>query len=246
VRDLTQWLRLLLADGQYEGRTLIDKASLDRAHIPAVVKGGDAKTGTPSFYGFGWNVGYREHGVEWSHAGAFSAGARSLVHLIPGEQLGIIVLANAFPTGVPEGIAATFFDLVFADRPTRDWVSEANTIFETGYKDSMKASLAYAKPPSSPAPPLPASAYAGEYRNDYVGEAKVIDSNGSLFLELGPAGKRFLLAPFNRDVFVYSPFAEAPTARMGVTFVIGPDGGAREVTIEDLNEEGLGRLARSP
>ena len=39
---------------------------------------------------------------------------RTLVHLIPGERLGIVVLSNAFPTGVSEGIAATFFDLVFA------------------------------------------------------------------------------------------------------------------------------------
>jgi hypothetical protein len=92
------------------------------------------KTGSPAFYGLGWNVDYREHGVEWSHAGAFSAGARTLVHLIPGEQLGIAVLSNAFPTGVPEGIAASFFDLVFIGRPTRDWMAYANEIYESGYK----------------------------------------------------------------------------------------------------------------
>jgi hypothetical protein len=245
VRDLAQWLRLLLANGQYEGRQLINEAALDRAHIPAIVKGVDPKIGIPAFYGFGWNVDYRGHGVEWSHAGAFSAGARTLVRLIPGEQLGIVVLSNAFPTGIPEAIAGTFFDSVFFGRPTRDRVAEANAIFETGYKESMKASLVYAKPPASPASPLPASAYVGEYRNDYVGEAKVVaDSNGSLYLNLGPAGKRFLLATFNRDLFVYSPFAEAPTARMGVSFLIGPDGKASEVTVEDLNEEGLGRLTR--
>ena len=38
--------------------------------------------------------------------------------------------------------------------------------------------------------------------------------------------------------------AEAPKARMGVSFLIGPDGKAAEVTIEDLNEYGLGRLTR--
>src|SRR5262249_57048539 len=124
-----------------------------------IVKGVDPKTGIPAFYGFGWNVAYREHGVEWSHAGAFSAGARTLVHLIPGEQLGIVVLSNAFPTGVPEGIAATFFDLMFTGQPTKDWVAVANQVFETGYRDSMKASLAYATRPASPAPPLATAAY---------------------------------------------------------------------------------------
>ena len=244
ARDMAQWLRLLLADGRHEGRQLIDKAALHRAHVPAIVRGTDPATGAASFYGFGWNVDYREHGVEWSHAGAFSAGARTMVHLIPGEQLGVAILSNAFPTGVPEGIAATFFDLVFKDGPTRDWVALANEVFETGYKDMMKPSLAYEKPPESPAAALPASAYTGDYGNDYVGDAKVVETGGSLALHLGPAGKRFPLTHFNRDVFVYNPVAEAPKARMGVSFLIGPDGKAAEVTIEDLNEYGLGRLTR--
>ncbi|MGE4080149.1 MAG: DUF3471 domain-containing protein, partial [Reyranella sp.] len=108
----------------------------------------------------------------------------------------------------------------------------------------MKGSLAYATPPAPRAPALPASAYVGDYRNDYVGDAKVTESGGSLFLLLGPAGKRFPLAHFNRDLFVYLPFVETPSWRVGVTFVIGPDGRASEVTIEDLDEEALGRLAR--
>jgi CubicO group peptidase (beta-lactamase class C family) len=244
ARDLAQWLRLVLANGQYEGRQVIAKAALEQAHVPAIVRGVDPKTGAAAFYGLGWNVDYREHGVEWSHAGAFSAGARTLVHLIPGEQLGIAVLSNAFPTGVPEGIAATFFDLVFTGRPTRDWVAVANEVFEAGYKEMLKPSLAYATPPASPASALPVSAYVGDYGNDYVGDAKVTESGGSLFLALGPAGKRFPLAHFNRDVFVYAPMAEAPKARMGVSFLIGPDGTASEVTIEDLNDNGMGRLTR--
>lgn len=244
ARDMTQWLRLLLSDGQHQGRQVIAKEALLQTHVPASVRSVDPNRGAAAFYGLGWNIDYREHGVEWSHAGAFSAGARTLVHLLPGEQLGIVVLANAFPTGVPEGIARTFFDLVFAGSVTRDWVAYANEIFESSYKEMMKPSLAYATLPASPAASLPLSAYLGDYRNDYVGEAKVAESGGVLYLHLGPAGKRFPLTHFNRDVFVYTPMAEAPKARSGVSFLIGPDGKAGEVTIEDLNEYGLGRLTR--
>ena len=244
ARDMAQWLRLLLANGQHEGRQVIAKEALQQTHVPASVRGVDPNTGAAAFYALGWNVDYREHGVEWSHAGAFSAGARTLVHLIPGEQLGIVVLSNAFPTGVPEGIAKTFFDLVFVGSPARDWVAYANEIFDAGYKEMMKPSLAYVTPPAAPAPALPISAYMGEYRNDYIGDAKVTESGGSLFLHVGPAGRRFPLAHFNRDVFVYTPMAEAPKARSGVSFLIGPDGKASEVTVEDLNEYGLGRLTR--
>lgn len=244
ARDLAQWLRLLLASGNHNGRQLIAKPALEQAHLPAIVRSVDPRTGTPSFYGLGWNVDYREHGVEWSHAGAFSAGARTYVRLIPGEQLGIVVLSNAFPTGVPEGIAATFFDLVFAGGPTRDWVAYWTEIYETGFKATMKGALAYATQPAPVAPALPISAYVGDFRNEYVGDAKVVESGGSLFLLLGPAGKRFPLVHFNRDLFVYLPFMETPGWRVGVNFLIGPDGRASEVTIEDLDEDGLGRLAR--
>ncbi|MBS0524385.1 MAG: beta-lactamase family protein [Proteobacteria bacterium] len=247
ARDMAQWLRLLLNDGRHDGKQVIDKAALDQTHVPAVVRGTDPQTGVTGFYGLGWNVDYREHGVEWSHAGAFAAGARTTVRLVPRARLGIVVLANAFPTGVPEGIAQTFLDYVFAGSPTRDWVAFANQVFDTAYREMMKPSEAYATPPAAPAPPLPNAAYAGAYRNDYVGDARVEDSGGGggLFLILGPSGnRRFPLTPFNRDLFVYSPFAETPQARIGVTFLIGPDGKASAVTIEDLNEYGLGTLAR--
>ncbi len=244
ARDLAQWLRLLLADGEHGGRPLIHKEALQQAQVPAIVRRIDPKTGAASFYGYGWAIDYREHGVELNHAGAFSAGARTLAHLIPGEQLAIAVLTNAFPTGVPEGIAATFFDLVFKGEPTRDFVAAANQAFEAFYKEMMKPSLAYATFPASRAAALPVAAYVGDYGNDYVGNARVVESGGALYLQLGPAGKRFPLTHFNRDVFVYSPMTEAPKARLGVSFLVGPDGKAAQVTIEDLNDYGLGTLKR--
>jgi CubicO group peptidase (beta-lactamase class C family) len=249
ARDMAQWLRLLLADGAFDGRALIDKAALQRAYVPASVRGVDPFTGGGAFYGFGWNVDYREHGVEWGHAGAFTAGARTLVHLVPGEQLGVVVLSNAYPTGVPEGIAVTFLDLVFKGEPSRDWVAFANDSFDAGYREMMKPSLAYATPPATPSASraaLPAAAYVGDYGNDYLGAARVVeDAGGTLYLHLGPAGRRFPLTHFNRDVFTYNPMAEAPRARLGVTFLVGPDGKAVEVTIENLNDYGLGRLTRT-
>jgi CubicO group peptidase (beta-lactamase class C family) len=245
ARDMAQWVRLVLNDGKFADRQVIEKAALDQTRIPANVREVDPQTGAPGFYGLGWNVDYRAHGVEWSHAGAFAAGARTTVRLVPGARLGIVVLTNAFPTGVPEGIAQTFLDYIFTGSPARDWVALANRMFETGYKDMMKASDAYVMPPASPAPRLPNATYAGDYRNDYVGDAKVTESSSGLFLVLGPSGdRRFPLTHFNRDLFVYSPFQETPQARMGVTFLIGADSKASAVTIEDLNEYGLGTLER--
>ena len=188
VRDLAQWLRLELANGQRDGQQLIKKEALEQTHLPAIVRSVDPKTGIAGFYGLGWNVDYRERGVEWSHAGAFSAGARTLVHLVPGEQLGIVVLTNAFPSGVPEGLAATFFDLVFAGKPSRDWVAHWNEIYDTNLgSGAQKAAMApYVTKPTPVAPALPLQAYAGTYANDYVGEARIAEEGGILALRIGP------------------------------------------------------------
>ena len=62
-----------------------------------------------SFYGLGWNVEFGRYGQSWTHAGAFSAGARTQVTLFPDAKLGIVVLGNGFwPSGVPEGLADDF------------------------------------------------------------------------------------------------------------------------------------------
>ena len=62
---------------------------------------------------------------------------------------------------------------------------------------------------------------------------------------LGPAGRRFPLKHFNRDLFLYAPYAESPGWTVGVTFQIGPDGRASQVTFENLDEDGNGTLKRT-
>jgi hypothetical protein len=71
----------------------------------------------------------------------------------------------------------------------------------------------------------------------------VEDTGGGLFLVLGPSAPRATGACRSpSDLFVYSPAQEQRQARVGVTFLIGPDGKASAVTIEDLNDYGLGTL----
>jgi hypothetical protein len=83
-------------------------------------------------------------------------------------------LSNAFQRA-PEGLP-TRSSIWFVGSPTRDWVAYVNEIFDAGYMEMMKPSLAYATLPATPAPALPASAYLGDYRNDYVGDAKITES----------------------------------------------------------------------
>jgi CubicO group peptidase (beta-lactamase class C family) len=246
VRDLAQWLRLQLATGKLGDRQIIDAAALEQTHVPAIVRSVDSGTGAVGFYGLGWNVDYRAHGVEWSHAGAFSAGARTVAHLLPGERLGLVVLSNAFPTGVPEGLVASFLDLLFEGKPSRDWIAHWNALYDGQFGSlALRAAQApFARPPAVASPAQPFQAYVGSYANDYVGEATIEDAGPELVLRLGPAGRRYALKHFDRDLFVYTPQPEAPTWPSSLSFSLGPDGKASAVTIDDFNGDGLGVLPR--
>jgi CubicO group peptidase (beta-lactamase class C family) len=247
VKELGQWMRLQLANGKYEGEQLISAEAIGQTHLPIMYRGPNPSTGRPAFYGLGWNVEYGEEGtVQVGHAGAFSQGARTTVSLIPSEKLGIVVLANAFPTGIPEGMAATFFDLVHHGKAKRDWVDAWNKIFEGAYGPASYAPLVarYAQPPVILSPALSHSAYVGTYTNDYIGDVQVIDKDGGLALRAGPNKKTFPLKHYDHDIFIYYPYPEIPDYPSAVTFTIGADQKGMQVVIDDLNSNGQGVLTR--
>lgn len=247
ARDLAQWMRLELANGVRDGQPLIAADALAATHVPLFQRGNNPVTGAPEFYGLGWNVEYGRHGLSWGHAGAFSAGARTLVTLYPDAGLGIVVLTNAFPTGVPEGIADTFFDTVFDGRVEKDWVAAWNDAYSGLFGPAIAAAkAAYAKAPEPATPALADAAYAGSYANNYFGTATVSSRDGALSVAVGPEGKTvWPLRHFDRDIFLYFPAEEMPDMPIAARFSIGPDGRATALTLEALDDYGLGTFSRT-
>ncbi|HKU96891.1 MAG TPA: serine hydrolase [Vineibacter sp.] len=247
ARDLAQWMRLELADGTYAGKRLIAAAALEEARVPLMARGVNPVTGGASFYGLGWNIEFGRHGPTRGHAGAFSVGARTLVTLYPKAGLGILVLSNAFPSGVPEGLSDSFADLVFTGKVEKDWIKPWNDVYDGLFGAAVAAAkAAYGTRPTPAAAALPLAAYIGRYNNAYVGDALVTDRNGVLTLSVGPGGARsYALTHFDRDLFLYFPSAELPDMPQAVRFAIGPNGKATDVTIESLNDWGMGTLKRS-
>ena len=247
VRDLAEWMRLELGHGSYAGRPLIDRAAIEATHVPLVSRGASPVSGAASFYGLGWNLEFGRHGLSWGHAGAFSTGARTLVTLYPDARLGIVVLCNAFPTGAPEGIADTFFDLVFEGSTSRDWVALWDETYRSLFDPAVAAAKeTYGTPPQPPSPALAPEAYTGAYANDYVGAASVTEQDGTLVLTVGPQdARKYPLTHFDRDLFLYYPTPELPDLPASARFAIGPDGRATAVTAGSLDDSGLGTLTRN-
>jgi hypothetical protein len=232
----------------FDGKRLIAADALDQTHEPLMSRGLNPVTQAQSFYGLGWNVEFGRHGLTWAHAGAFSAGARSLVTLYPKSGLGIVVLSNAFPTGVPEGVSDSFADMVFDGEVRTDWVTAWNKAYDGLFGPAIEAAkAAYATPPVPHTPPLAPEAYEGRYANAYVGEAIVKREAGGLVLKVGPGeGQTTALHHFDRDLFLTYPSADMPEMPSEVRFSIGPDSRATAVTIDFLDGSGVGTLRRVP
>jgi CubicO group peptidase (beta-lactamase class C family) len=247
ARDLTQWMRLQLGGGKIDGKQLIPTAALAETHRPQVISGFDAKAGRVALYGLGWNVGYDDRGkVRLSHSGGFSLGARTEVALVPAEGIGIAVLSNAAPSGLPEAMTRSFFDLLLHGKVQRDWVDLMNRVFDEEMKKSAVPLADYSRPPAKPSPALPPAAYIATYRNAYFGDLEIAEKGGGLILRLGPDRAAFALRHWDRDLFIYQPRGESATGPGGVSFRIGADGKASAVTVEYLNGNGLGTFARVP
>jgi CubicO group peptidase (beta-lactamase class C family) len=249
VRDLAQWLRLQLGKGRLDGKQLVDANALAETHRPVVVTGPPADPGRDraDLYALGWNVRYDDRGrVILSHSGAFSMGAATTVVLIPSEDLGITVLTNAFPIGIPEALACCFIDLTHHGKVEKDWFVLFKRAFEAMFNAMASDATDYSKPPTQPLPSLPADAYAGTYRNEYFGDIRISVKEKGLVLQLGPRKTLYPLNHYDRDIFAYLQEGEAADSLSGVVFRIGPDRKAASAVVEGLNEKGQGTFIRVP
>jgi len=222
VVDLNRWMLLQLAGGQLDGQQVVDAEALaetKRSHInrePAA-----EVDRSIAGYGLGWNLGQavvEPSLVEWSHSGAFIAGAGTAHSLFPELGLGVVVLTNAQPTGAAEAIIATYVDTLVHGAPTADWTS----LYGEGFMPLL--SPPPLERPASPAPARDASAYVGTYANAYYGDVVVRSGADGLELEMGPGGAMvFRLEPFDGDRFAFADLPEVQGSTGLMSFTV-PDG----------------------
>jgi CubicO group peptidase (beta-lactamase class C family) len=231
LRDLTQWVRLQLGGGMFEGSEVVAGAPLLETRRPQILEASppNPADGPALFYGLGWRLIYDERGrLHVQHIGDFSSGFRTGVSLLPAVGLGIVVLSNAWPNSLADAIPKAFFETVERGESSADWVG----IYEERTAQGLAALSAAAPFPQGDAPgddpPLPLDAYTGTYTNQLYGNIAVQNDNGGLVLELGPLPARMELEHWDRDVFTYPlpPSGEVLLGKLGVEFMIGPAGTA--------------------
>jgi CubicO group peptidase (beta-lactamase class C family) len=247
VRDLVQWLILELADGQFGGKQLISQQALNQARTPQAVTGQNSETGLADHYGFGWVLEYLPDGAFcMAHSGGFTLGAGTHVRLLPSEELGIIALGNAFPTGVPEAMAGSLLDLARYGHVRKDWFAVYKNQFDEAFTLPPKRQIEkYANSPVPNVPALDLASYTGSYRNNYVGKVEITVTNGTLYLTRGVGQAPLPLRHWDGNTFLSYPVPENPAEPGAVEFTIGADAHVSQVTFEELNGNGAGTVTRS-
>jgi CubicO group peptidase (beta-lactamase class C family) len=202
VNDMTRWLTMVLANGSYGGKQIVDPKALLPAVTPQIVSSPATEPAMRSgFYGYGFNVGSTSAArMQLSHSGAFQSGAGTSFLMLPSADVAIVALTNATPAGVPEALTAEFADLVQFGDVREDWYHLYNQAFAAMGKPV--GSLEGKQPPVNPAPAAPLSTYAGTYNNDFWGPARVTEKDGKLVLALGPRDM-FPLTHWDGNVFTF-------------------------------------------
>ena len=243
ANDLARWMRMLLAGGSFEGGQIVDPDALEAAMSAQVVSGiGPGLSGRPSHYGYGFNVAPQVSGrMAIAHSGAFVLGAATNFQVVPSLDLGIVVLTNGAPVGVPEAVTAQFLDLVQYGHQTRDWVTDARSFF-AGYTEPVGDLVEAVRSDTPDASPQTVT-LVGVYDNPYFGPLTIEQADDGLRARLGPDGTTALaLTPWDGPVFEYFPRSESTPARSHASATFDTD--STSITLESFNAQGLGTWTR--
>jgi CubicO group peptidase (beta-lactamase class C family) len=241
VSDMSRWMRMQLAEGEFEGRRYFSPQAAHVMWTPhnsfAVVTSARERYPSTHFrgYGLGWSLmDYRGHLVA-SHGGGYD-GMFSRVVLVPEADLGVVVLTNSM-TGISTPLTYRVLD-AFLGGDEVDWSGDAlrRSANNPGPEAATWSRWESERISGTPQP-QPLSQFAGTFGGPLYGDATVQVEAGGLVLGLLPnpdlVGD---LTHWHHDTFRvrwrtdFSWFGDGL-----VRFVRGPSGAIEEMKIDVPN-----------
>lgn len=238
VNDMTQWLKLQLGKGKFEGQrfwkeqrafemweNLTPKpvSKWQRDNMPSRHFNG---------YGLGWELMDYEGYKVISHGGGYD-GMISKTVLVPELNLGFVILTNNI-SSVPTCLTYEILDEYCGVKKQKDWLK---IFLEFKKQDEKLAALAKKADEESRVnntkPSLDLSGYCGLYESKMYGGIEVaMGSGGNLMIDFKPTALfKGELVHWHFDTFqlVWSTQMMLPPGK--VTFVLGADGKPEEMRV---------------
>jgi CubicO group peptidase (beta-lactamase class C family) len=208
VREMSQWMRMLLADGRYEGKQILSADTIREMETPQMLIGG--KEGEAQFlaslnpdshfyaYGLGFFMqDYAGTKVIWhsGHIDGMSAG----LGMVPSAHLGVVVLSNMDQSWLPMALVWRVID-AYSGQPEKDWSGSILKVVSTQASADKAAAMNQEKAFQAGPAPRPLADYAGTYSNDLYGTIEIRQEQGRLVLHMS---KRFVgeLKHWDYDTF---------------------------------------------
>ncbi|MEM9918932.1 MAG: serine hydrolase [Bacteroidota bacterium] len=192
VEDMAKWMQLQIDRGVHKGDTLFREGSQDEFWTPHNnFRVGRDNPFHPSrnfsAYGLGWSVSDKKGQKVVSHGGGYD-GMYSRVAIVPGANLGVVVLTNGM-RGISTALCNYVLDQYLSDGQ-RDW-SEDLLVFQREREDQRKLLVAQlrADRQKDSSPSASPKAFTGRYESPMYGAIDVLQKDGKLQLHFVTAPK---------------------------------------------------------
>ncbi len=226
VLDVVQWMRLQLGKGTVDGKKIFSPAVASEMHAPQTIIRLDAPY--PILYpkahffnyGMGWFLSDFKGRKLVEHGGAID-GMRAEVAMVPEENLGIVILTNMNGSVISMPLVYRIIDAYIKESQTdysSDLLKAYKPLLEAGTAAEKKAE---AERVMGTKPTFELAKYAGTYKNDLYGDAKVEMEGGQLRISFGPFIS--LLEHWHYDTF-RATFVTSGISKTPMTFNLNGQG----------------------
>src|ERR1700712_23434 len=195
--DIARWMRMLLAEGKFEGQQILAPRTVGQIFAASMVQGPGGPLQDPNdCAGLGCES-YQFLGHRVIEKNGALNGVRTIVTLIPGRNIGIAVFANKQLTVFPEAVRAEFLERILG-HSGRDLQKQIR-----GEQVAWNSLVEIPKPPSGAKPLRRAlNAFTGRFVNPLYGSLNVVREGDSLHVRIGDHDYPARLMHWSDDSFL--------------------------------------------
>ncbi len=198
VNDMLAWLGVQLANGEYQGKTVLPAAVLSETWKPHTPIGGSNNFLS---YGLGYFLSEMEGQRIVTHGGGYD-GMYSRVTMAPDLNLGIVVLTNSM-TSLSSRLATRVLRS-YLQLPAQDWLTEGAAGEKraiTSWEERKATRLAARQPNTTPT--LPTGQLVGTYFDPLYGNISISQQGDALQLDFADApGLAATLTHWHYDTYL--------------------------------------------
>ena len=198
LTDMLVWLRMQTGRGAFQGKRIVQSASLTETWRPRIDMHGDAAgfPGTWTAYANGWIFMVTPGGrVIWHNGG--TGLFRSHAGFLPTSNVGFVMLTNEGTNNLVDNAAVWFYDRLLINPEVDYSARDLQAARATQAKQAASR-----RPPAGAAPPAELSSYEGQYRSPILGDARVTAASDRLVVSIAAVPRNLILHPWNGDVFM--------------------------------------------